>query len=303
MIDRAKLTLGPILFHWPAAVKRDFYFRIADEAPVDVVYVGEVVCSKRAPFFNPHLPLVMERLARAGKEVIHSTLALVMTAREISDLRTAATQEGMLIEANDLGCAALFSGRPHAIGPFINVYNEGTLKHLVRRGAVSVTLPFELSNESIRAIAGSDLRVTLEVQAFGRIPLALSARCYHARACGLHKNSCAYVCEADLDGMVIETLEGRPFLALNGTQTMSYTLGNLVTEVERLRGMGIDRFRLSPHDVDMVAVAKEFRAVLDGRRTSRQALERLSELVTLAPFSNGFYHGREGAAWIGTDEL
>ncbi len=43
--------------------------------------------------------------------------------------------------------------------------------------------------------------------------------------------------------------------------------------------------------------------VLDGRRTGRQALERLSELVTLAPFSNGFTHGREGAAWIGTDEI
>ncbi len=119
----------------------------------------------------------------------------------------------------------------------------------------------------------------------------------------MHKNCRAYVCEANRDGMVIETLEGRPFLALNDTQTTSYTLGNLVAEVERLRGMGIDRFRLSLHDVDMVAVAEVFRAVLDGRRTGRQALERLSELVTLAPFSNGFYHGREGAAWIGTDEL
>lgn len=45
-----KLTIGPIQFHWPASVWRDFYFRMADEAPVEKVYIGEVICSKRAPF-------------------------------------------------------------------------------------------------------------------------------------------------------------------------------------------------------------------------------------------------------------
>ena len=48
----AELTLGPILFHWPADKKRDFYFQIADESPVDTVYIGEVICSKRSPFFE-----------------------------------------------------------------------------------------------------------------------------------------------------------------------------------------------------------------------------------------------------------
>ena len=53
-----KLTLGPALFNWSPEKWRDFYFQIADEAPVDVVYVGEVVCSKRSPFFRlmPFLP-------------------------------------------------------------------------------------------------------------------------------------------------------------------------------------------------------------------------------------------------------
>ena len=39
-----KLTLGPNLFNWQPDVWRDFYFRIADEASVDTVAVGEVVC-------------------------------------------------------------------------------------------------------------------------------------------------------------------------------------------------------------------------------------------------------------------
>lgn len=63
------LTLGPVLFNWPAERWRDFYARIADEAPVDAVVVGEIVCSKRAPFLAPVMDEVIARLAAAGKEV------------------------------------------------------------------------------------------------------------------------------------------------------------------------------------------------------------------------------------------
>ena len=71
------LTLGPILFNWKPEKRRDFYFRIADEAPIDCVYLGEVVCSKREPFFVDDLPAIAERLRAAGKQVALSTLALV----------------------------------------------------------------------------------------------------------------------------------------------------------------------------------------------------------------------------------
>ncbi|MEH2534059.1 collagenase-like PrtC family protease [Bradyrhizobium sp. AZCC 1588] len=77
-----KLTLGPVLFNWEPDVWRDFYFRIADEAAVDAVAVGEVVCSKRMPFFDDHFPAVRERLTAAGKQVLVSSLALVTLERE-----------------------------------------------------------------------------------------------------------------------------------------------------------------------------------------------------------------------------
>jgi hypothetical protein len=63
--------------------------------------------------------------------------------------------------------------------------------------------------------------------------------------------------------------------------------------------MGVRRFRLSPHHLDMVAVAETFRAVLDGRMAGADAHVRLAELAPFAPFANGFFHGREGAAQIG----
>ena len=60
--NKSELTLGPVLFNWQPERWRDFYFRIADEAPVTIVYLGEVVCFKRAPLFDDYFEAVAERL-------------------------------------------------------------------------------------------------------------------------------------------------------------------------------------------------------------------------------------------------
>lgn len=290
----AKLTLGPVLFNWAPEAWRDFYFRIADEASVDSVCLGEVVCSKRRPFFEPYLTAVVERLERTGKEVVFSTLALIMDERELAHVRAIAATEGLYVEANDISAAALLAGRPHAIGPFINVYNEATLACLVERGATRVCLPVELPAESLAVLAAAS-EAELEIQVFGRLPLAISARCYHARSRGRSKDNCQFVCDQDPDGMDVKTLDGVPFLAINGPQILSSTYGNLWAELKALKEMGIRRFRLSPHNTDMVQVARLFRDGLDGRDPP-QAEERLAELVNGAAFSNGFFHGVEGWA-------
>lgn len=296
----ATLSLGPLLFNWDAGEKRDFYFRIADEAALDTVYVGEVVCSKRSSFFDPYIPEVVERLGRGGKKVVHSTLALIMSEREMDAVRDLAGIADMLVEANDIATTALLAGRPHVVGPFVNVYNEGTLEYLAGQGASLVSLPWELSSRHLAALAGSAVAagIELEVQVFGRVPLAISARCYHARAHGLHKDGCQYVCAEDRDGMDVETLDGESFLSVNGTQTLSHTLLNLIGELGELGEMGVNAFRLWPQDVDMVAVSGVFRDVLDGRLTADDGRRRLGELAGFAPFANGFYHGAEGVVLV-----
>lgn len=293
----ANLTLGPLLFHWPPEDWRDFYARIADEAPVDRVCLGEVVCSKRAPFCERFLPEVIERLESAGKEVVLSTLALIANERDMAFVREIAAEPTRFIEANDIATVALLRGRPHAIGPFVSVYNEDTLRHLTRHGATVVCPPAELPAESIAILAEAGA-AEIEVQVFGRLPLAMSARCFHARSQNLHKDNCQFVCDNDPDGLVVKTLERNPFLAVSGPHILSYTFVNLVRELEALCGMGVHRFRLYPHDVDMVAVARHFRDVVDGREEPEAVVERLCELVPIAPFSNGFYYGKEGAALV-----
>lgn len=296
--SRAKLTLGPVLFHWAPETWRDFYLRIADEAPVDSVCIGEVVCSKRAPFFEPVLAEVIERLEAGGKEVVHSTLALIMTEREMDSVRRLVAEKDLFIEANDVSALSLLSGRHHAVGPYVNVYNEDTLAYLARHGATRVSLPGELSAESIAALASAN-GPELEVHVFGRLPLAIAARCFHARSRHLSKDGCRYVCAEDPDGMDVETLDGEPFLAVNGTQTLSYTWFNLAGELAELRQMGIHRFRLSPQDTDMVAVARIFRDLLDGRCEPQDVIDSLRGLAGGTPFSNGFYYGVEGIALRG----
>jgi collagenase-like PrtC family protease len=294
-----QLTVGPILFHWPADKWRDFYFRMADEAPVGTVYVGEVVCSKRTPFYEPVYEEVAERLKRAGKKVVFSTLAQVMIKRDRKIVEGMCSLEDQLIEANDASALWHLSGRPHAIGPFMNVYNEDTLTSLVLNGAEHVCLPPELPATVLAVLAkkANELVVTVEAQVYGRMPLALSARCYHARAHNRVKDNCQFVCEQDPDGMELKTLQGKPFLAVNGIQTMSYACLNLIQEMEEMTNMGITHFRLSPHSHDMVETARLFRAVLDGETAPESVTAKLQESGLNVPFSNGFYHKTEGFSW------
>ena len=222
------LTVGPNHFFWDAATVRGFYQGLA-AAPVSRVVLGEVVCSKRLPFWQDEIAPASEVLLAAGKDVAITSLALVTLKRERK--ATAALAEiGLPVEVNDLTALhALPKGQPFWIGPLINVYNEGTLRWLASRGAVRVCLPPELPLESIAVLArvGGDLGVAVEVWGHGRLPLAISGRCYHARLHDHAKDSCQFVCGLDPDGRDVETLDGQKFLAVNGVQTLSQSTASI----------------------------------------------------------------------------
>jgi collagenase-like PrtC family protease len=295
----ACVTLGPVLFNWEPERWRDFYFRIADEAPVAAVYIGETVCSKRAPLLEPYYDAVASRLLAGGKTVVFSTLSEVISKLDRKLAEQISTADEFLVEANDGSALLHLQGRPHHIGPLMNVYNERTAAFLAAKGAQNFCLPVEMPAAAVAALCHGvrDLDATIEVQVFGRQSLALSARCYHARAHGRTKDSCRFVCEDDPDGLELSTLDGRKFLTVNGIQTLSYEYLNLIHEVPELRAMGVSRFRLSPHSVDMVEVASIFRAVVDGQFATQEAAARLEAIKPAAPFSNGFYYGKPGYTW------
>lgn len=296
-----QLSLGPVLTNWAPERWRDFYFRIADEAPIDSVVVGEIVCSKRSPFIAPHLPDVVERLRAAGKQVLLGSLILTSLPRERRQMAELVNSAEFLVEVNDLTCLKPLMGRPHAIGPYVNIYNETSAAFHAERGATRICLPPELPMRSIATIAAALPNILIDIFAFGRTPLAISARCYHARLHKLAKDNCLFVCDRDQDGLMLKTLDGDDFLTINGVQTLSATCTNLLGDIDALRGAGVGSLRLSPQDCDMVAVSGIFRAVLDGREDAESATRRLAQLYPGVPFSNGFLHGTAGFRSVAKD--
>jgi O2-independent ubiquinone biosynthesis protein UbiV len=298
---KTKLTIAPILFHWSAERKLEFYARIADEAAVDVVYLGEVICSKRTPFFEKHYNEVAERLVRGGKTVVFSTLAEVMLKRERDMIAGFCDLEDYELEINDSSALWHLDDKSYRVGSLMNVYNEDTMAYLVAKGATHFSLPAELPRDSVAILAAraKELGVTTEVQVFGRVSLALSARCYHARAHGRIKDNCQFVCEEDMDGMPLNTLDKEEFLTVNGIQTLSHSYLNLMDDMDDMKEMGVTHFRLVPHTQDMVAVANIFREALDNTVSAEESGEKLTALDIPAPFSNGFWNGRPGHQWVG----
>ena len=292
-----KITMGPIPYLWAGEKWRDFYFRVAESPHVDAVTLGEVVCSKRDHFTRPYIPEVVERLEASGKAVALASLALVTQEREAAATRRLAAESG-LVEANDLSALRLLSGRPHLVGPFVNVYNSATASLLARRGAVRICLGPELPASSIAAIIGGGPAIEYEIIAFGRLPLAISARCAHARAKGHTKDNCQFVCGEDPDGLDVDTLDGQPFLSVNGVQTMSRHCQVLLEDLPALAQMGVTHLRLSPQDCDMLAVAELYAGVRDGRLAPGEAVARLAGVYAGAPFANGFLHGQAGKDWV-----
>ncbi|MES0811099.1 U32 family peptidase [Roseibium sp. SCPC15] len=291
--SQIELALGPCLFNWSAEQLLDFYKRIADEAEVERVYLGEVVCGKRMPFTDKVWPEAIEVLTAAGKDVVLSTLAQPVNKRERDILSQQAAYD-MAIEINDMSMVPARGGEDFAVGPFLNVYNESSLAFLAGRGAVTWCPPVELPLSAISKMSALVPDVEVELFAFGRLPLALSSRCYHARAHGLRKDSCQFVCDQDPDGMDVATLDGQRFLAANGIQTMSDACHFSGLTSGHLSALGIKRLRLSPHTLDMVEVSRVFRRYLDSEIGLEEFEARLGELKLPGPLCNAYLSGEAG---------
>lgn len=294
-----KLTLGPVPYLWDGPGWRDFYFRIADCAWIDAVTLGEVVCSKRSHFIQPFLDSVATRLTDAGKQVTLASLAMVTLEREAALTRRLVDLSSWPVEANDLSALGRLAGRPHLVGPFVNVYNGATARMLAAGGASRICLGPELPLTSLSEIIGAAPGIEFEVFGFGRLPLAISARCAHARAKGHSKDNCQFVCGEDPDGLDVDTLDGQSFLTLNGVQTMSHTCQVLLAELPALRHAGVTHLRLSPQHCDMGEVARVFAEVRDGHVGTGEGERRLRSIYPDVPFSNGFHHGAAGTEWLG----
>jgi collagenase-like PrtC family protease len=289
-----KLALGPLLYYWPRATVLGFYEEIAS-APADCVYLGEVVCSRRHEVAFEDWLAIGEQLAAAGKEVVLSAQALTESEGDLKLLRRAVSNGKFRVEANDWGAVRLLSGsRGWVAGPHLNVYNAQTLGLATELGATRWVAPVESTREMVAGmLADRPAGLEAEVFGFGRMPLALSARCFTARRFNRQKEDCGYTCLDFPDGMALGTREGKPFLAVNGIQTMSAGVYSLAEELPALAAAGADLLRVSPQAANTAEVLRVLRAAADGALSSFDARKALAPLAP-GKLWDGFWHGRAG---------
>ncbi len=290
-----KLALGPLLYYWPRQETLAFYNRIAT-SPVDTVYLGETVCSRRHELrLDDWIGLACD-LAAAGKEVVLATQSLIESESDLKTLRQITGQGDFRVEANDMGAVRLLEANQVAdwvAGPTLNVFNPQTLELLMAAGARRWVAAPEISGADLAAVrAGLAAPIETEVYAYGRLPLAFSARCFTARHFNLQKDACEFRCLSVEDGIVLRTREGEPFLTLNGIQTQSARVHNLLADLPGLAGRA-EVLRVSPQGAHTLDILTLFRAALDAKLTPVAALEASRDYMPEAP-CNGFWHGRPG---------
>lgn len=287
-----KLSLGPLTYYWPRERTLAFY----EEAlawPVDIVYLGETVCSRRHELrFDDYVALA-ERFRAAGKEAVLSTAEIFETDADLRAMRHVVENGRFPVEANDMGAVRLLAeaGTPFVAGPYLNVYNAATLAVLAQAGATRWLPPLELPGAGIAEIVANGPRnLEAEVFAYGRLPLAVSARCFTARFHNLTKDHCEYRCLDDEEGKPLDTREGRAFLRLNGVQTQSSSVHSLLPWMAEVRAAGVGVLRLSPRAQGMAAIVDTFSRAARGEAAS---LPQGHD-----PTCDGYWHGKPGMALV-----
>lgn len=285
-----KLSLGPVLFYWSRNKLLDFYAEMANQ-PLDIIYLGETVCSKRrALSLDDWIGLARDIREYSKAELVLSGLALVEAASELSSLKRMCENGELRVEANDMAAVQMLAERgcPFVAGPALNLYNAHALQELIDCGMQRWVPPVECSGQLLQDClrqldALQTPRPEVELFAYGHLPLAYSARCFTARAENRPKDDCQFCCLNYAEGIPMLSQEGQPLFTLNGIQTMSAEVCNLLADYSSLAASGVDVLRLSPRSEGMVDIIQSFAGVRDG-----------AQPPLAVSGCNGYWHGQPG---------
>ncbi len=298
-----RLSLGAIPYLWPRQTVEDFY-QLHVNSPVDVIYLGETVCAKRRTLKIAEWIDLAKELATEGKQIVLSTLTLIEAKSDMAGVKRLCNNGDLLVEANDMGAVQLMAEQslPFVTGPSLNIYNAYTLKLLYKQGLMRWVMPVELNAETLKdiladaAAMGIGDKIETEVFSFGRLPLAYSARCFTARFHNVPKDDCQLVCQNYPEGLAMDSQEGLDFFTINGIQTQSGHIQNLLPHWQQMQQIGVDMMRISPQPHYMVEIIKRHYQVLQGDSMATD----LQPWLTAAA-CDGYWCGKPGMDYIAVE--
>lgn len=285
-----KISLAPISYYWPRQTVFDFYAEIA-KSTVDIVYLGETICYKRKELRLEDWLELGDFLAASGKEVILSTQALIEANAELNHLRKICRNSQFVVEANDIAAVQLLTeiAVPFVAGPTINIYNHHTLACLTELGLKRWVMPVELGRETLEDIHNHSktLKHTAETEvfAYGKLPLAYSARCFTARAKNLQKDNCQLSCLNYPEGLLVNSQEDQRLFTINGIQTQSAQVYDLRPHWQDMRLIGVDIMRISPQEFDTAQIIDSLYNAIHNQDTF---------LSLITDNCDGYWFGRAG---------
>lgn len=291
------------MYYWPRATVLDFYHAIA-ASPIDIVYLGEAVCSRRHEMRAPDWMDLARTLHDAGKEVVLSTQILIESGSDVTTMRKVTQNAAFMVEANDMGAVHCLTGKaPFVGGPHLNIYGIDTLALLADLGMVRWVMPLEMSQADLAVMQQHrPPHLQTEIFAYGRMPLAFSARCFTARYRDLPKDDCQFSCIDHPDGLLMQTREQQDFLVLNGIQTQSALVYNLIDQIDTMRALEVEVARISPQAHHTVRIIELFDAVRQGTMAAKPAMQSMRELMPDGA-CNGYWHARPGLDLVTTEQV
>lgn len=295
-----RLSLGPILYLWPKQTVEAFYQQHID-SPASVIYLGETVCAKRRNLKPSDWIELAQQLAKSGKQIVLSTLALIEAGSDLASVKRMCSNGELLVEANEMGAVQLLADQklPFIAGPSMNIYNAYTLNILHKQGLKRWVMPVELNAETLQDILrdaqslGIRDKIETEVFSFGHMPLAYSARCFTARYRNVPKDDCRFVCGDYPEGLPMDSQEGEAFFTINGIQTQSGRIQHLLPHWQEMQTIGVDLMRISPQPQHTFDVIQRYQQVINGETTDTDIQQYLT-----APVCDGYWRGESGMDYI-----
>lgn len=269
------IALSAVAFPWQPDELTDFYQTIAKTPDISRVYIGEVVCRKRATLKLRQWLDIAEQLSQAGKEVVFSLPWLVNSGSDERYIEKVLGQWSGLVEANELTAVAAASQAQRSFvgGSQLAIYNQATLKWMQARGMTRWSPPVELSRQWLAGVLSAP-RPEVELMAYGHQMLGISARCLQARLAGKTRQSCQQLCIGQ-DKQPLTTQAGEQLLLANGHVTMS------------------------AKSVNLLALKNEMPDYVDSVRISLSTPDDLARVLSDSPSlaadeCNGFWYGLAG---------